>query len=105
MSYHVAMKQAVGWISDNFWPLLPAIIGLVAVAVSAVESAGWTGQAPGPTRAAAPAKGSAAAGDRPATAATWSKTPCTRRELGLAPMVRSRPCTPTQVAGIESWIR
>lgn len=75
----VYMKRWSSWVSSNFWPLLPALVGLLAIAMLAVGCSAASTQRPWPVAAEVHAKGppvakrnlgSAASLRRPVTAAT-----------------------------------
>jgi len=64
------MKRSVVWVSSNFWPLLPAFVGLLAIATLVLGCGAQTTQAPWPLVQEAHAKGRKATPKRPMNAAT-----------------------------------
>lgn len=72
----VYMKRWSAWVSSNFWPLLPALVGLLAIAMLAVGCSAASAQRPWPVAPDVHAKGrqvgtrALASGRRPVTAAT-----------------------------------
>ncbi|MCG5056206.1 MAG: C40 family peptidase [Myxococcales bacterium] len=72
----------MAWISANFWPLLPALLGLAAIGVLAAGCGGWTSQTPWPLRSEGRPKGARAESPRrPDDAAAWVEATLRRRGL------------------------
>lgn len=61
----VYMKRSGSWFVSNFWPLLPALVGLVAVAVLVAGCGATTSQTPWPVSAEVHAKGRKGSSKRP----------------------------------------
>jgi len=61
----VHMKRSGVWFVSNFWPLLPALVGLVAIAALVVGCGTTTGQTPWPISGDVQAKGRKASSKRP----------------------------------------
>ncbi|MDX2021087.1 MAG: NlpC/P60 family protein [Deltaproteobacteria bacterium] len=75
------MKSSVVWVSSNFWPLLPALVGLVAIATMVLGCGAQTSQTPWPLVPQAQAKGRKANPKRPLNAASLVES--SLRERGL----------------------